>query len=32
MTDETFECDCGASFDTQAALERHAREEHDADG
>lgn len=31
MADETYECDCGATFDTEEAFERHAREEHGAD-
>lgn len=31
MADEEYECDCGATFDTEEGLEEHAREEHDAD-
>lgn len=29
--DEVHECDCGASFESEEELKRHAREEHDAD-
>lgn len=28
---ETYECGCGATFDTEEELKQHAREEHDAD-
>lgn len=28
---ETFDCDCGASFDAEEELKEHAREAHDAD-
>lgn len=31
MAEDEFECDCGATFDTEAELKDHAREEHDAD-
>lgn len=29
--DETYDCDCGATFETEAELKEHAREAHDAD-
>lgn len=28
---ETFDCDCGASFETEEELKEHARDAHDAD-
>lgn len=31
MADEEYECDCGATFETEEELKEHAREEHDAD-
>lgn len=30
MSEHEFECDCGASFETEAELKEHAREAHDA--
>lgn len=31
MGDDAFTCECGATFDSEAELKQHAREEHDAD-
>lgn len=31
MADDEYQCDCGATFDTEEEFEEHAREEHDAD-
>lgn len=31
MADDDYECDCGATFETEEELSAHAREEHDAD-
>lgn len=28
---ETFDCDCGATFESEEELKAHAREAHDAD-
>lgn len=29
--EESFDCDCGASFETEAELKEHARTAHDMD-